>query len=386
MEKTFLAEPFQVVTVPSGEAAITQARELKPSIIVVDAGMAGVSGYDVCKSVRDDPDIGRTPLIIMSGVSNLYDESKGNAVGVTQHLKKPFDTGQLIRLITELAVVPEEAPAEPPAEPVVPEVGSLPEPPLETVSMVPELDDNDTALPEVEMESEDAPEVELDPASEPIPLSKQPSKAAGSPSPLDMNAPTGKKVGTTTRRDFGRPVRAQESRKPQIEPLQAAQESEFGEVPLGVEESESVSSPEVAPIELKTSKPSKSTSSFQVGTLAELAQMDGRARPIAHESRDDAVDIAGKKASALAKEALPMAKVSDSVASEPSLAGVAATVRDRVDDAAKDLTARVEGISVEQAEAIQTLTREVIERVVWEVVPNLAEVIIKEELHKLLEE
>jgi hypothetical protein len=65
---------------------------------------------------------------------------------------------------------------------------------------------------------------------------------------------------------------------------------------------------------------------------------------------------------------------------------VADAVKDRVHDAAKDVAAGVEGITVDQAEAIQALTRETIERVVWEVVPDLAEVIIKEELAKLLEE
>jgi hypothetical protein len=61
-------------------------------------------------------------------------------------------------------------------------------------------------------------------------------------------------------------------------------------------------------------------------------------------------------------------------------------IRDHADNAAAQIAARVEGITPAQAAAIQTLTREIIERVVWEVVPDLAEVIIKEELAKLLKE
>jgi CheY-like chemotaxis protein len=70
MEKTFAAEPVDVVAVPSGQAAIAKARELRPHVVIADVGMAGVSGYDVCKAVRGDEALAETPVLLLSGVSN----------------------------------------------------------------------------------------------------------------------------------------------------------------------------------------------------------------------------------------------------------------------------------------------------------------------------
>ena len=52
IEKTFFAEPYDMVTVPSGEVAIEKARDIQPDLILADAGMVGMTGYDVCKAIR----------------------------------------------------------------------------------------------------------------------------------------------------------------------------------------------------------------------------------------------------------------------------------------------------------------------------------------------
>lgn len=386
VEKTFLAEPFDVVTVPSGEAAIQQAKQIRPSVVIVDAGMAGVSGYDVCRAVRDDTIIGQIPLVIMSGVSSLYDESRGESAGVTEHVKKPFDTSQLIELVCELAAsapeieeVPEEeiSSLSKPAEPIA-SLESLSEPPLESLEELSEA--SGSLMPEVEIE-DDVEEPVLEIADE-LPQVEEPAHQA-----------------RTSTQEFGRPAFLKEAAPSTIEMVEEqpheSDESEFGEVALGVE-TESMPAEDVAPIELGTPKSDAVSEQFQVGTLAELAQMDAQARPIEPESTDEAIEIASpsmeaesavsavSEAPAITQPSVP--PVVSAVESKYADSRVEEVVKDRVDDAAKDVAAGIEGITVEQADAIQTLTREVIERVVWEVVPDLAEVIIKEELARLLEE
>lgn len=114
MEKTFAAESINVVTVPSGEAAIAKAKEIRPTVMVVDAGMAGISGYDVCRTIRDDDDLSYTPVIILAGVSTPYDESRGREVRVTEYVKKPFDTTQFIEKINQMVDKLESEPVEEP--------------------------------------------------------------------------------------------------------------------------------------------------------------------------------------------------------------------------------------------------------------------------------
>ncbi|MCP4199836.1 MAG: response regulator [Proteobacteria bacterium] len=165
IEKTFLAEPYDVVVVPSGEVAITKARGLRPDIVIADGGLVGVSGYDVCKAVRGDTSLSSVPVIIMSGVSNPYDESQGKAVGANGNVKKPFDTSKLIEQVGELVeAVPE--PVSPPQEVTRPSVP----PPRRPAPALPKVE---AAVPNMEELDEPVELIDAEPIEE-IPLEPEP--------------------------------------------------------------------------------------------------------------------------------------------------------------------------------------------------------------------
>lgn len=304
MEKTFAAEPFDVVAVPSGEAAVATARDIGPAVVIADAGMPGMSGYDVCKALRDEASLKSTPVIIMSGVSSPYDETMGREVGATEHVKKPFDTTKLIERISELTAAA-SAPTKVAAAPAAPP----PKPPTVATPPAP---------------GPAAPAPPIPPAQRPQPQAPAGLVAAGAPKPAIKETMV-----------FG---------------SEAAKEAK----PAAPEE--------VKPIEIATEAPAESEPTFQVGTLAELAQMDDSGKPLAP-------DVAGKEIE-LDEPSMPV---------EPAVVPKAAAAADEVAAAAS-------GLAPEQVEAIRKLTAEVIERVVWEVVPDLAETIIQEKIDKLLEE
>ncbi len=442
-EKTFAAEPYSVTTVPSGEGAIAKAKEIRPDIIIVDAGMPGFSGYDVCKAVRKDTALGTTPVIIMSGVSNLYDEAKGREAGITEHMKKPFDTGLLIEMVQNLvsaaALAQEESLEYADQEEDLEPISEMPEPDLK-------------------------PEPDLERLSEPpIPLASPVMRYSAEAGPRVSSAADLKTAGKQTQ-EYARPSSPPPQRitadisRPQIEiepaPTEMDEEETFGQEADFGDEAVDVAEPsDVPPLEFDSRDTEDHSGSFHVGTLAELAQMDSRGIPIDSERHDDAIEIS-PTASSLASlgprmapkvevlpeiEAdaspdtiseipdmpdeeepipLPEKSVSPSPASLPSETAASATskaarppfasipspvpaggaasisagapkaasVGTRVDAAAEQIASSIEGITPIQAAAIQTLTREIIERVVWEVVPDLAELIIKEELSKLLKE
>jgi DNA-binding response OmpR family regulator len=356
VEKTFLAEPFDVVSVPSGEGAIAKAKEIRPDVMIVDVGLAGVTGYDVCQAVRNDSALSDTPFVMLSGVSNIYDERRGKAVGVDEHMKKPFDTSQIIERVAELAVRPR---AEKPEAPV--EVEAAPEP-IRPPKPAPALE------PEPEEEIETIPLDESEAEAEAIPLaaaeegySADAMSSLGSP--LDVEP-------TPDTKDYSRPASKPEVPRPSV-PQWPEPELGIGEEqPLGEEEPE-VPIPEVEPIEIKPKPAEPISASFQVGTLAELAQMDNRGTPLKVETDEEAIELEPVSPKPEAVQAV-------SAKLEP--------VKERIESAATQVASSVPGVSAEQLAAIQLLTVEVIERVVWDVVPDLAETIIKEELAKLLKE
>jgi len=328
-EKTFFAEPFDVVTVPSGEAAISRFKEVRPSVVLVDAGMAGVNGYDVCKAIRDDASAGKTPVIIMSGVSAPYDENRGREVGATEHVKKPFDTAKLIERVVELSK----------AAPAADELEAIPLQPKPAPAPAPAA--KPAPIPAVAAGSFAAPKAPAAPIAPAAPMApKAPirpvSPAIGGPKP----PPSQPLVKETM--EFGRPLAATGA---PIAPPRAA-------------------GPEVKPIEIAV--PARGEpAEFQVGTLAELAQMDAAGRQIKQTHPDDAIDLGVPKPAPVAT--------------------ARAVVREEARAAATKVAAQVGGgLTADQVAAIQRLTADVIERIVWEVVPDLAEAIIREQIEKLL--
>lgn len=151
---------------------------------------------------------------------------------------------------------------------------------------------------------------------------------------------------------------------------------EFARPNLGSAPSATKPAPE--PIELKeetTAEPD-----FQVGTLAELAQMDESGGTVKQEQRDDAIELDEPHYEA------PAAPSAPTPAPSPAVPDISQKVSEESAAAASAVVAQVDGLSSEQAEAILKLTKDVVEKVVWEVVPDLAETIIKEQIEKLLKE
>jgi len=325
VEKTFFAEPYDVVTVPSGEAAIEKAKEIQPDLILADAGMVGVTGYDVCKAVREEAGIGNIPVIIMSGVSSPYDENKAKDVGATDHIKKPFDTTKLIEKVTELcsAAAPADEPAMPRISPAPPKI---------------------------------------------VPAAPKPAPAQGAtlhafPNPVAPKAPVVPPVVPPVAPPVAPPVvpPVVPAAPEPIRPVSHKETMEFGA--MGA--SEKPKREEVVPIEIDDQ--AGDDGDIQVGTLAELAQMNEKGETLEPTHEVDALDLDEPVA-----PATPPPKPT-------------AAVEEIIETAAADVAAKVGGLTPEQAEAIRTLTAEVIEQVVWEVVPDLAETIIQERIDKLLE-
>jgi DNA-binding response OmpR family regulator len=270
-ENTFAAEPYSVISAPSGEGAIAKAKETRPDIIIVDAGMPGFSGYDVCKAVRKEATLRTTPVIIMSGVSSLYDEAKGKEAGITEHMKKPFDTGLLIEMVQNL--IQAAAAAE--------------EDQLQFVDHQEELDSlSDVPMPEPDLERLSEPPI---PLASPV-MRYQSESVSRLETPIDL-----KPVGKETQ-DYARP-----SSPPappvtvlvSAPPVELEEEEEvFGEpADFGEEQADEAEPSDVPPLEFDTRDTEDHSGSFHVGTLAELAQMDARGVPIESELHDDAIEL-----------------------------------------------------------------------------------------------
>src|SRR5262245_59775709 len=96
----------RVRTVDSGPAALISAREEPPSVVVLDAGLAGLDGFEVARELRRDPDLRWTSLVGLSGAGRLSSEVIA-AAGFDAFLDKRGDLRALVDLLRQLLAWPE---------------------------------------------------------------------------------------------------------------------------------------------------------------------------------------------------------------------------------------------------------------------------------------
>ena len=81
-------EGFEVKHVPNGEGALTTAVEFKPDLIVLDAMMPQISGFDVLDILRNTPETMNVRVIMLTALSQAKDKEMAEKLGADDYLVK----------------------------------------------------------------------------------------------------------------------------------------------------------------------------------------------------------------------------------------------------------------------------------------------------------
>ena len=84
-----------VVEASDGEEALKLARREKPDLVVLDVMMPGMSGWEVCRAIREDETLGKTRVLMLTGIGERLNEMTSPLYGADDFLDKPFDLGDL---------------------------------------------------------------------------------------------------------------------------------------------------------------------------------------------------------------------------------------------------------------------------------------------------
>ncbi len=116
VELTFVDEGYRVVAVGNGGDAAARLPEVEPDIAIFDVHMPGISGFELCRQVKQRrPEV---PVLLLVGTFEPFDKSEYAASGADAFLKKPFDSQELLRQVEDMlgaANPPAPAAAEEPA-------------------------------------------------------------------------------------------------------------------------------------------------------------------------------------------------------------------------------------------------------------------------------
>ena len=98
----FRKENIHVVTCPDAATAMAQFGEMAPDAVITDVIMPDKDGYEVCQYIKQHEQLGRTPVILMSGVVNRTVAEKAMAVKADELIRKPFQPQDLIARVKNL--------------------------------------------------------------------------------------------------------------------------------------------------------------------------------------------------------------------------------------------------------------------------------------------
>ena len=93
---------YEPVTAEDGIQALEVIRAHRPELVIIDAMMPGASGYEVCKSLRDDPDGPRPYVIMLTAGGRDSDREKAEESGVDEFMTKPFSPSALRERVKDI--------------------------------------------------------------------------------------------------------------------------------------------------------------------------------------------------------------------------------------------------------------------------------------------
>ena len=80
----------------SGSEAVLRAREQAPDVLILDLMLPGMSGLEVCRALRGDPETARLPIIMVTARAQESDRVLGLDSGADDYITKPFSTRELV--------------------------------------------------------------------------------------------------------------------------------------------------------------------------------------------------------------------------------------------------------------------------------------------------
>jgi CheY-like chemotaxis protein len=95
---------FNAKAVTSGAGALTAIPEYQPDVILMDIGMPGMSGHDVARRIREQPQFGDITLVALTGWGQEEDRRESKASGFDYHLTKPVNFKVLKDLLATIQV------------------------------------------------------------------------------------------------------------------------------------------------------------------------------------------------------------------------------------------------------------------------------------------
>jgi len=95
LQSVLEGEGYQLEMAENGVQAIEKAKKLLPDVILLDVMMPGMTGFEVCQRIRNDPEIAEIPIIVLTALDDRESLLTALKAGADDFISKPFDRYEL---------------------------------------------------------------------------------------------------------------------------------------------------------------------------------------------------------------------------------------------------------------------------------------------------
>ncbi len=95
-------EGYIVVPAATGEQGLKLARSERPDLVLLDLMLPNLSGLEICRQLRADPDLVSVPVLMLTATSSEMDKVVGLEVGADDYVTKPFSPRELLARVKAL--------------------------------------------------------------------------------------------------------------------------------------------------------------------------------------------------------------------------------------------------------------------------------------------
>ena len=93
---------WEVKTHSNGHDAMDAVRDRRPDLLILDVMLPGKSGFDILQEIRDDAELGATPVLMLTARGQQKDREMAQRAGASRYMTKPFSNAEVLEAVRDL--------------------------------------------------------------------------------------------------------------------------------------------------------------------------------------------------------------------------------------------------------------------------------------------
>jgi len=102
LELILREEGFEPRVAVDGDDCMSKLADERPDLIILDVMMPGRDGFEICRTLKTDPELCAIPIILLSARGRELDRNRGLSLGAADFITKPYSPTELLHRVREL--------------------------------------------------------------------------------------------------------------------------------------------------------------------------------------------------------------------------------------------------------------------------------------------